>query len=83
MAGKSMAEPVAVSETDGQAASFGYKTDANKADKVKFPKYATGQQCANCVLFQGKPGDTAGPCSLFAGKQVAATGWCSAYAKKT
>lgn len=65
-----------------QAAALGYVSDATKADKVKFPKYAAGQDCATCQLYQGKAGDAAGPCPLFAGKTVAAKGWCSAYVKK-
>ena len=69
-------------EKDPQAIALGYVADATKADKAKFPRYAAGQACVNCQLYQGKPGDAAGPCPLFAGKQVAAKGWCSAYAKK-
>jgi hypothetical protein len=69
-----------VSDADGKA--LGYVADAAKADKVKFPKFAAGQNCTTCALFQGKAGAAAGPCPLFAGKQVAAKGWCSAYAKK-
>ncbi|WP_128113131.1 high-potential iron-sulfur protein [Polynucleobacter necessarius] len=71
-----------VAETDPQAAALGYKADASKVDKAKFAKYAAGQQCDNCALYQGKTGSAAGGCSLFAGKQVAGKGWCSAYAKK-
>jgi hypothetical protein len=71
-----------VVETDPQPAALGYKADATKADKVKFPKYAAGQQCSNCQLYQGKPGDAQGACPLYAGKQVLAGAWCSAYAKK-
>lgn len=71
-----------VAETDPQAAALGYKADASKVDKAKFPKYAAGQVCDNCALYQGKAGSAAGGCSLFAGKQVAGKGWCSAYAKK-
>ena len=71
-----------LAESDPQAAALGYKADATKVDKTKFPKYSAGQQCANCALYQGKAGDKAGPCPLFAGKQVAGPGWCSAYAKK-
>ena len=67
---------------DPQATALGYVTDATKADKAKFPKYAAGQTCGNCTLYQGKAGDASGPCPLFAGKTVAAKGWCSAYAKK-
>ncbi len=67
---------------DPQAVALGYVADATKADKAKFPRYAAGQDCANCALYQGKPGDASGPCPLFAGKTVAAKGWCSAWAKK-
>jgi hypothetical protein len=71
-----------VSETDPQAAGLGYKADASKVDKAKFPKYAAGQACGSCALYQGKPTDASGNCGLFPGKQVAGKGWCSAYAKK-
>ncbi len=74
--------PPMLLESDPQAVALGYKADATKADKVKFPKYAAGEHCANCALFQGKPADAAGGCPLFAGKQVAGKGWCSAWAKK-
>ncbi len=71
-----------VAESDANAASLGYKAAASKVDTTKFPKYAAGQKCSNCALFQGKASDAAGGCPLFAGKQVAGPGWCSAYAKK-
>lgn len=71
-----------VQDSDPQAVALGYKSDATKADKAKYPKYAAGQQCANCALYQGKPTDAAGACPLFAGKQVGAKAWCSAWAKK-
>ncbi len=73
---------VALSEKDSQALALGYVSDATKADTKKYPKYAAGQDCGSCALYQGKPGDAAGNCPLFAGKQVAAKGWCSAWAKK-
>ena len=79
--GKVQAQPM-VAETDPQAAALGYKADAAKVDKAKFPKYTAGQLCTNCALFQGKADAAAGGCSLFAGKQVAGKGWCTAYAKK-
>lgn len=72
----------AVADSDPQATALGYKADGTKTDKAKFPKYAAGQNCSNCQLFQGKAGDKLGGCPLFAGKQVSANGWCSAYAKK-
>ena len=71
-----------VAEKDAQAAALDYKADATKVDKSKFPKFAAGQQCGNCALYQGKAADAAGGCPLFAGKQVASKGWCSAWAKK-
>ena len=69
-------------EKDPQALALGYVTEATKTDTKKYPKYAAGQNCANCALYQGKAADAAGLCPLFAGKQVASTGWCSAWAKK-
>jgi hypothetical protein len=69
-------------EKDPQAVALGYVVDASKADTKKFPKYAAGQNCASCALYQGKAGDAAGGCPLFGTKQVMAKGWCSAWAKK-
>ena len=69
-------------EKDPQAVALGYVADATKTDTKKVPKYAAGQVCTNCALFQGKAADAWGGCPLFAGKQVAGKGWCSAWAKK-
>lgn len=82
VAGQTWADGNMVAESDAQAASLGYKADASKVDKVKFPKYFIGQACNTCALYQGKPGDASGGCPLFAGKQVWAKGWCTAWAKK-
>lgn len=71
-----------LAETDPQAVALGYKADATKVDKSKQPKWAAGQNCANCALFQAAAGAKAGGCPLFGAKQVAAAGWCSAWAKK-
>ncbi len=71
-----------VDEKDAQAAALGYVAEAKRADIKKYPKFAAGQNCASCMLYQGKATDKAGPCPLFAGKQVAGAGWCSAWAKK-
>ncbi len=71
-----------LSETDAQAKALGYFALATKTDKTKFPKYAAGQVCTNCALYQGKEKDAAAACPLFAGKWVAGKGWCSAWAKK-
>ena len=69
-------------EKDPQAVALGYVDDASRADVKKFPKYAAGQACSNCSLYQGKAGEATGNCALFPGKQVNAKGWCSAWAKK-
>ena len=82
VAGATAAQAALVAENDPQATALGYRADATKVDKAKQPKWAAGQNCGNCALFQGKPTDAAGGCPLFAGKQVASKGWCSAYAKK-
>jgi hypothetical protein len=71
-----------VDEKDAQAAALGYVAEAKRTDTKKYPKFAAGQNCASCALYQGKAGDKAGGCPLYAGKQVAAAGWCSAWAKK-
>jgi hypothetical protein len=70
-----------VDEKDPQAVGLNYKADATKVDKAKAPKYAAGQNCGNCALYQGGSAASGG-CPLFAGKQVAAKGWCTAWAKK-
>lgn len=71
-----------VAETDPVAIGLGYRADATQVDKAKYPKYAQGQSCANCAIYQGAAGSAAGGCSLFAGKQVASKGWCNAWVKK-
>lgn len=80
------ASPVAASgplvdEKDAQAMALGYVAVAATADKAKFPKYADGQLCSNCTLYQGGAADQGG-CPLFPGKQVLAKAWCSSYSKK-
>lgn len=69
-------------EKDPQAVALGYVADASRADATKHAKYAAGQNCAGCALYQGKAGDGAGNCPLYAGRQVSAKGWCSAWVKK-
>ena len=82
VAGLAMAEGAMVAESDAQAVALGYKADGSKTDKAKYPKYAAGQQCSGCAMYQGKPGDADGGCVFFPGKQVTAKGWCSAWTKK-
>jgi hypothetical protein len=81
VAQQAAAQPM-VAETDAQAKGVGYVADAAKVDKAKYPRFAAGQNCSNCALFQAKAGAASGGCGIFPGKQVAAKGWCSAWAKK-
>jgi anaerobic selenocysteine-containing dehydrogenase len=69
-------------EKDPAAVKYGYVAEAKRVDVKKHPKFAAGQNCTNCALYQGKAGDKAGGCPLFAGKQVAGAGWCVAWVKK-
>ncbi|PHY05849.1 MAG: twin-arginine translocation pathway signal protein [Alcaligenaceae bacterium] len=70
-----------IAETEPQAVALGYKALATAVDKAKFPKYADGQICANCTLYQVKSPE-AGGCAVLPGKLVAAAGWCNVYVKK-
>lgn len=64
---------------DPAAVSQGYVEDVARVDLKKFPKFATGSSCENCLLLQGKQGEPYRPCDLFPGKSVAAKGWCSGW----
>ena len=75
------AAPV-LAESDPQAVALGYRSDAGKVDKTKYPQHTAAQMCGGCNFFQGKPTDAMAPCQLFAGKQVSSKGWCSAWSKK-
>ena len=79
---RAAADAGAVQESDANALALGYRTDASKVDRAKYPKFQAGQTCASCQFFQGKAGDAMAPCTIFGGKQVTAKGWCSAYVKK-
>lgn len=80
---EALADAPHVAETDPTAVALGYKMDASKVDKAKYPKYAAGEKCGNCQFFQSKTAtDAFAPCPMFGGKQVANGGWCSAYSKK-
>ncbi|SAL87691.1 high potential iron-sulfur protein [Caballeronia arvi] len=79
---ESRADAPVLSESDPTAQALGYKTDATKVDKTRFPRYEAGQTCANCQLYQGKAGSANGPCPTYGGKLVEAKGWCNAYVKK-
>ncbi|MFM0498683.1 high-potential iron-sulfur protein [Paraburkholderia caledonica] len=71
-----------LSESDPSAVALGYRAEASKVDKVKFPTYAAGQECVNCQFYQGSASAKTAPCPLFSGKTVEGAGWCKAYVKK-
>ena len=81
---RAQASPAAkpVDEKEPQAVALGYVTDAKRADKTKFPKYAPPQHCAICQFYTAGPAAPTGPCTIFSGRPVAGPGWCSAYVAK-
>ena len=74
-------EAVALTEDDATAQALGYKADATTVDSAKYATYAAGQNCGNCLQFQGKDGDSSGLCAIFPGKLVARGGWCQVWVK--
>ncbi|MFP3556159.1 high-potential iron-sulfur protein [Paraburkholderia sp. SIMBA_049] len=68
-----------LSESNPSAVALGYRVNATKVDKVKFPKYVAGQQCANCQFYQGSATTKSATCPLFTGKTVEGAGWCNGY----
>jgi hypothetical protein len=74
--------PAAVDPKEPQAVALGYVVDATKADKAKFPKYAAGQACGNCALYQGAAGSAAGACPIYQNRLVPAKAWCNAWVRK-
>ena len=82
LATRAIAQPAKVDENDPTAKGIGYKHDASKVDAAKYPSYAKGKVCSNCMLYQGKAGDAWGACPIVGNKQVNANGWCTAWVKK-
>jgi hypothetical protein len=76
------AQATRLEETDAIAVSLGYRNDASKVDAKQFPAFAAGRNCANCQLYQSKPGEAWGACGAVGGKLVNAKGWCVAWVKK-
>lgn len=76
------AQAPALDPKDPAAIAQGYVVDATKVDKAKYPKYAAGQSCANCALYQGAAGSASGPCPIYSNKLVPAKAWCNVYVKK-
>ncbi|MEQ8262930.1 high-potential iron-sulfur protein [Pseudohaliea sp.] len=70
-----------VDEASAKAKQLAYVHDASTVSPGAQPRYAEGQQCANCALYQGGSAEW-GACPLFNGQQVKRTGWCNAYAPR-
>ena len=70
-----------VDESSAKAKQLAYVHDASTVSADAQPRYAEGQQCANCALYQGG-GAEWGACPLFNGQRVKRTGWCNAYAPR-
>ncbi|MEP6885098.1 MAG: high-potential iron-sulfur protein [Gammaproteobacteria bacterium] len=64
---------------DPAAVALGYVENAAQVDGKKYPDYAPGSNCENCLQLQGTAGNNYRPCSLFPGKLVAVSGWCKAW----
>lgn len=68
-----------LSITDNATAkALHYVEDATKA----VAPHKAGQDCSNCMHYQGKPGETYGPCAIFPGFDVHSKGWCAGYQAK-
>jgi hypothetical protein len=80
--GRVEAAPVKLDLNDPQAKALGYVEDATTVDAKANPNYKAGQDCANCLQAQGKPGDAMLPCNIFPGKLVNAKGWCKVWVKR-
>jgi hypothetical protein len=76
------AQAARLEESDPAAAALGYKHDATKVDKAKYPAYVAGRNCANCQLFAAKGKEEWAPCAAVGNKLVNAKGWCVAWVKK-
>jgi hypothetical protein len=76
---RSRAEERHLSPLDPKAVAVGYTEDAAKVEAKKYPAYAKGQTCENCLQLQGAAGLPYRPCTLFPGQSVAAAGWCTAW----
>jgi hypothetical protein len=73
---------VQLAEDEPAAVALGYRHDAAQVDAGKYPRWAAGQQCSNCIQYRGEAGESWGGCGLFPGKRVNAGGWCNGYAAK-
>lgn len=67
---------------DPTAKSLGFVTDAAQVSASANPTFKTGQRCASCAQYQGKPTDATAGCNIFAGHSVPAGGWCKVWAQR-
>jgi hypothetical protein len=74
------AEPARLDVKDPAAIAVGYVENAGQVDAKKYPAYAKGSNCENCLQLQGSAGANYRPCGLFPGKLVSVSGWCTAWA---
>jgi hypothetical protein len=64
---------------DPAATALGYVENVAQVDLKKYPDYAKGSNCENCLQLQGSAGNNYRPCSLFPGKLVSVSGWCKGW----
>jgi High potential iron-sulfur protein len=72
-------EPNRLEVKDPAAAALGYVENAAQVDVKKYPGYAQGSNCENCLQLQGTAGNNYRPCALFPGKLVSVSGWCKSW----
>jgi len=73
------ADAVRLDVKDPAAIALGYVENAAQVDPKKYPDYAAGSNCENCLQLQGTAGNNYRPCSLFPGKLVSVSGWCKSW----
>lgn len=71
--------PHLTQENNPTAKALKYVDDDTKAG----PPHKKGEDCAACVHFQGKAGETWGPCAIFPGFDVNRHGWCAGFQAKS
>lgn len=64
--------------SNATAKALHYVEDSTKA----VAPHKAGEDCSNCVHYQGKPGEAYGGCAIFPGFDVNAKGWCAGYQRK-
>ncbi len=65
--------------SNATAKALKYVEDNTKA----VAPHKAGQECSNCMHYQGKPGEAYGACAIFPGFDVNSKGWCAGYVAKS